>query len=238
VTPLPPVAILAGGLATRLGDHARSVPKALVEVAGAPFAFHQLRLLASHGAREIVYCVGHLGDQIEAAVGDGARFGLVVRYAHDGPGPRGTLGALRGAAGLLGEEFLVLYGDTYLRIDYGAVAAARRDRPWPALMTVLRNAGRWDRSNTAFDGERVLRHDKRAPSADLQWIDYGLGAWTAAALEGADPAQTDLSEAYGDLAAAGRLGGFEATERFYEIGTPAALAETGAFLRTAGRASG
>lgn len=228
---LPPVAILAGGLATRLGEHARTVPKALVEVAGEPFAFHQLRLLAGHGAREVVYCVGHLGEQIEATVGNGARFGLAVRYAHDGPVPAGTLGALRGALTLLGDEFLVLYGDTYLRIDYAAVAAARRAGHWPALMTVLRNEGRWDASNTAFDGRRVLRHDKRAPTPDMAWIDYGLGAWTAAALDATDPAHTDLSDAYADLAARGELGGYEATERFYEIGSPGALAETDAFLR-------
>jgi NDP-sugar pyrophosphorylase family protein len=231
VTALPPVAILSGGLATRLGEHARGTPKALVEVAGEPFAFHQLRLLASHGADEVVLCVGHLGGQIEATVGDGARLGLRIRYAYDGPAPVGTAGALRGALAMLGDEFLVLYGDTYLRIDYAAVAAARRDGGWAGLMTVLRNEGRWDTSNVEWDGRRVLRHDKRDPTPAMRWIDYGLGALTARALE--ETSHADLSDVYADLAARGELGGYEATKRFYEIGTPAALAETDAFLRSA-----
>ena len=120
---LDPIAILAGGLGTRLGERARHVPKALAPVAGEPFVFHQLRLLARHGAGRVVMCVGHLGEQIEAAVGDGGRFGLDVRYSFDGPRLAGTAGAVRKALDLLGERFLVTYGDTYLRIDYEAVQA-------------------------------------------------------------------------------------------------------------------
>lgn len=229
MTALPPVCILAGGLGTRLGA---PVPKTIVDVAGEPFALHQLRLLRESGAREVVYCVGHGGELVEATIGDGSRLGLSIRYSHDGPEPLGTAGAVRAALPLLGDEFLVLYGDTYLRVDYAAVAEARRRGSWVALMTVLHNDGRWGPSNADFDGRRVVRHDKRAPDPGLRWIDYGLGALTPAAL---DPPHDDLSDVYAELAATGRLGGFEASRRFYEIGSPAALAETDAFLRAAAR---
>jgi N-acetyl-alpha-D-muramate 1-phosphate uridylyltransferase len=222
---LGPVCILAGGLGTRLGDIGRETPKALLEVAGRPFALWQLELLRAHGAQRVVLCVGHLGEQVEAEIG--SPFGLDVRYAHDPPALAGTAGAIRGALDLLGERFLVLYGDTYLRIDYAGVDRAFAASGKPALMTVLRNAGRWDRSNVVLDGGEIVRYDKASPTPDMDWIDYGLGGLTAAAL---DEPGDDLAHVYAALAEHGELAAYEATERFYEIGTPESLAETSAFL--------
>jgi NDP-sugar pyrophosphorylase family protein len=226
---LPPVCILAGGLGTRLGERVRSVPKPLLEVAGEPFLHHQLRLLASHRASEVVLCVGYLGDQVEEQIGP-ERFGVRIAYSHDGPKPLGTLGAIRRAAPLLGERFLVLYGDTYLRLDYAAAAASWERSGLPAMMTVLRNEGRWDTSNAVLDGELVVAYDKRAPTADMHWIDYGLGGLLSTALDAVDAEVSDLAELDRQLADRRELFGFEASERFYEIGTPEALAETSEFL--------
>jgi N-acetyl-alpha-D-muramate 1-phosphate uridylyltransferase len=219
---LAPVCILAGGLGTRLGERVRDTPKPLIEVAGEPFLVHQLSLLRSHGARRIVLCVGYLGERIEARLGDRA-LGLELRYRYDPPDLAGTAGAVRAALDDLGERFLVLYGDTYLRIDYGAVEAASAG--WPALMTVLRNEGRWDASNADFRDGRVVRYEKGATG--MQWIDYGLSVLTPDALAGDE---ADLADVFRRLAASGRLAGYAASERFYEIGTPQGLAETEAFL--------
>src|ERR1700689_2295832 len=227
---LPPGCILAGGLGTRLGERVRDTPKPLIEVAGEPFLVHQLRLLAAYGAREIVLCVGYRGEQIQSRIGSECA-GLRVRYSFDAPGLDGTLGAVRRALPLLGERFLVLYGDTYLQIDYAALAATWQRSGLPAVMSVLRNEGRWDTSNVRFDGHLVNEYDKQAPTADMHWIDYGLGGLTTAALGRVTEGVRDLSVLYRELARCGELLGFEARERFYEIGTPAALAETDAFLR-------
>jgi MurNAc alpha-1-phosphate uridylyltransferase len=236
---LPPICILAGGLATRLGQVATNRPKALVEVAGEPFIFHQLRLLRAHGAQRVVICVGHLGSQIIDRVGS-KRCGLDILYSDEGPRPRGTLHAICKASALLGERFLVLYGDTYLRIDYLAAVRAWARSGLPAMMTVLRNRGLWGISNASFDGHFVTAYNKNAPSPGMQWIDYGLGGLTAPILATDGVKGTDLADLYGVLAERKGLFGFEATARFYEIGTPSALAETSAFLssevmpRTAG----
>ena len=226
---LPPVCILAGGLGTRLGERARDAPKPLLEVAGEPFLIHQLRLLASHGAREAVICVGYRGEMIESRIGD-TRFGMHIGYSHDGPGLDGTLGAIRRALPLLPERFLVLYGDTYLRVDYQAASNAWRESGLPALMVVLRNEGHWDISNARYERGRVRAYDKRAPTPEMSWIDYGLGGLSAATLERVSEAESDLAVLYGALARSGELCGYPATRRFYEIGTPAALEETEAFL--------
>jgi NDP-sugar pyrophosphorylase family protein len=198
-------------------------------VAGEPFLFHQLRLLAEHGAGRVVLCVGYLGELIERRVGP-SQFGIEITYSYDGPSPIGTLGAVRKAAPALGDRFLILYGDTYLRLDYAAVARAWEDSGLPALMTVLRNEGQWDVSNVCFDGTRVTRYDKRAPGPEMSWIDFGLGGLRAQALDRLSETADDLSDLYHQLARRGELFGFEATERFFEIGTPASLAETSDFL--------
>jgi NDP-sugar pyrophosphorylase family protein len=224
------VCILAGGLGTRLGERVRAVPKPLLEVAGEPFLIHQLRLLAEHGAQSVVLCVGYLGEQIEAAVGS-ERYGIAISYSRDGERPAGTLGAIRGALHLLSERFLVLYGDTYLKLDYAAAVADWARSGAPAMMTVLANEGRWDRSNVVFANDRVLVYDKHAPTPEMRWIDYGLGGLTTAALDAAPASESDVAVLYAELARRGELFGFEATERFHEIGSPEALAETDAFLR-------
>jgi NDP-sugar pyrophosphorylase family protein len=157
------------------------------------------------------------------------RFGVEIAYSHDGPALIGTLGAVRKAASALGDRFLVLYGDTYLRINYGAAAAGWEASGLPAMMTVLRNDGRWDASNASFDGSRVI-YDKRSPTPEMTWIDYGLGGLCREALGSVDEGVTDLADLYHELSRRGALFGYAASERFYEIGTPSALRETDAFL--------
>jgi NDP-sugar pyrophosphorylase family protein len=233
---LPAVCILAGGLGSRLGERVRETPKPLIEVAGEPFLYHQLRLLASQGAREVVLCVGYLGELIERQVG-GERFGLRLSYSFDAPGLDGTLGAIVRARALLGERFLVLYGDTYLRIDYGAAAEAWKGSGLPGMMSVLRNENRWDTSNAVYRDGRVLAYDKKSPAPEMHWIDYGLGGLEQPALDLLPPGTPSLADLYHRLAAEGKLCGVEASERFYEIGTPEGLLETDAFLRSLGRSS-
>src|SRR5215218_1596547 len=123
------VALLAGGLATRLRPITETVPKALVELAGKPFIDHQLALLRRNGIRRVVMCLGHLGERVREHCGDGSRYGMDLRYSFDGDTLMGTGGALVRAADLLDETFWVMYGDSYMDIDYRAVLAhfARTD---------------------------------------------------------------------------------------------------------------
>lgn len=226
-----PVAILAGGLATRMHPVTQTIPKSLIEVAGRPFIDYQLELLRAGGIQNVVLCVGHLGEMIEAHIGDGKRFGLSVRYSFDGEKLLGTGGALRRAVPLLGPDFFVLYGDSYLEIAYASVQAAFRERGKPALITVFRNEGKWDTSNVLFDGANVIRYDKRQPGSDMKFIDYGLGVLSADLLKSVGREAFDLSDVYAELAGDGRLAGFEAAKRFYEIGTPSGLALTDGHLK-------
>ena len=227
-----PVALLSGGLATRLGGIAKLVPKALMDIDGRPFIDYQLALLRRNGIRRVVLCVGYLGEQIQRYVGDGAGAGLQVSYSFDGKIPLGTGGALRRAAEQLGDVFWVIYGDSYMDIDYGAILVDFVTRRPPAMMTVLHNEGRWDRSNVEFDQGRVLRYDKKNPTPAMRFIDYGAALLSRQMLERIPIDQIyDLAELYRLLAPEGNLAGHEVFNRFYEIGTPASLEETRRYLQ-------
>ncbi|MBA3353475.1 MAG: NTP transferase domain-containing protein [Blastocatellia bacterium] len=227
-----PVAILAGGLATRLRPITEKIPKALVEVAGQPFIEHQLALLRTHGYTRVVLCVGYLGEMLEQHLGNGSRFGMSISYVADGPKLLGTGGALRRALPRLGDSFFVLYGDSYLPSEYGSVENAFQLSTKPALMTVLKNNNRWDTSNVVYRDGLIVCYDKRTQSEEMQFIDYGLSALNAQLLEKyEDGAAFDLSEVFSKLASEGELAGFEVTERFYEIGSPTGLAETALYLQ-------
>jgi MurNAc alpha-1-phosphate uridylyltransferase len=227
-----PVAILAGGLATRLRPVTETIPKALVDVAGMPFVLRQLDYLRRQGVGRVVMCVGYLGEQIEAVVGNGAAMGLSVSYSQDWPNLLGTGGALKQALPLLDSEFLVLYGDSYLPIDFTAVERAFLASGKPALMTVQRNANRWDRSNVLFRDSVIVEYNKRAPTPDMRHIDYGLAAISAEVL--ADEGTTgpfDLADIYHRLSLSGQLAGYEVHERFYEIGSHKGLAEAADYFK-------
>jgi NDP-sugar pyrophosphorylase family protein len=228
-----PVAILAGGLATRLRPLTDSIPKALVDVAGKPFIIRQLDYLRDEGVGHVVLCTGFLGEQIGSVVGDGSVCGLAVSYSQDWPKLLGTGGALKLALPLLGSRFLVLYGDSFLPIDFASVERSFLDSGKPALMTVMHNEGRWDSSNVLFRDGAIVEYNKRAPTAEMRHIDYGLGALSAAVLtEHAAEGAFDLADIYHDLSVSGRLAGLEVHERFYEIGSSKGLAEATDYFKS------
>ncbi len=221
-----PVVILAGGLATRLRPLTEKIPKALVEVAGKPFLEHQIDLLKQNAIADVILCVGHLGEMIERRYGDGEAFGIRIRYSSDGPELLGTGGAIKKAAALLTDGFFVLYGDSYLPVDYRAVLGAFQEAGKPALMTVFANADAWDTSNVWFEHGRVRLYSKREKLPEMRHIDYGLMICTRQIFDGSPEAVPfELADTLEKLSRKGQLAGHEVNQRFYEIGSPAGLAE-------------
>jgi len=228
-----PVAILAGGLATRLRPITEKIPKSLVPVAGKPFLAHQLELLRSRGIRRTVLCVGYMGEMIQRDFGDGSAFGVRLEYSFDGPKLLGTGGAIKRALPLLGDEFFVLYGDSYLPAEYRPVAEFFRRSGKLGCMTVYRNEGRYDTSNVVFRDDEIVVYDKKNRVPEMQYIDYGLSLFKAAVFDSYAPDQPfDLAEVMGRLVREKQLAGYEVRERFYEIGSPAGLAELESLLQS------
>jgi MurNAc alpha-1-phosphate uridylyltransferase len=229
--------VLAGGIGTRMRPQTEEAPKALLPVLGKPFADWQLELLAKQGIERVLYSVGYRGEMIRDHVGDGSRFGLEVGYVDEGEHLRGTGGALRLALDLgeLEEAFFVLYGDSYLPVDFGAIERAWEQTPLPALMTVFRNDGQWDASNAIYDAGRVVGYDKDRPADrvdEMLWIDYGLSILTRDVVaERISPdVVTDLADVMRNLSLDGELAGYEVSERFYEAGSPEGLRDLEQYL--------
>lgn len=228
-----PVALLAGGMATRLRPITAKIPKLLVEVAGEPFFSHQIRLLKAAGLTRIVLCVGYLGEMIIDQYGDGAKWGVEIDYAFDGPKLLGTGGALIAALPKLGDAFYVLYGDSYLPVDYRAVGDFFLRSGQLGLMTVYENHGRYDTSNVEFSAGEIRRYDKKIKTPAMHHIDYGLGVFRAAAFDGFPrDAVVDLAEVQKSLVARRQLAGYEIKQRFYEIGSHEGLNELDTLLRS------
>jgi len=231
-------AILAGGLGTRIrsvtGD---AIPKALIPVAGRPFVDRQLEWLSRTGVTSVVFCIGHLGAQLRDHAGDGARWGLSIRWVDEGSALRGTAGALRLAAdqGALEERFLLTYGDSYLPVSFQEVWDAFLRSGKPALMAVFRNAGQWDRSNVQVRPDGTVRYEKGVPAGTpgFDFIDYGVSALERRVLlERVPPGeQADLAAVLGALGREGLLAGHEVRQRFYEVGSPEGLADLEGFLQ-------
>jgi len=219
--------ILAGGLGTRLRPLTHELPKVLVPVDGKPFLHHQIELLKEHGIRDIVLCVGHLGDQIRACFGEGDRLGVRIRYSEERRMLLGTAGALKNAEPLLEDDFFLLYGDSYLLVDYGEVMRYFRNGACGlGLMVVYRNADRYERSNVIVRDGRVAVYAKEGRTPGMEYINYGLSVLRKEALRlvptGRPSSQEEL---YRLLIERGELQAWETDYRFYEIGSERGLAE-------------
>jgi NDP-sugar pyrophosphorylase family protein len=226
--------LLAGGLGTRMRPFTETRPKALIPVLGRPFADWQLRHLAAQGIERVLYCIGHGGEMLSEYVGTGNRFGLSVRWVSEGDDLRRTAGALRLALDRheLDEVFFVLYGDSYLLADMSQVATAWEASGLPALMTVLRNEGQWDRSNVIYADDKA-----GPPQSAMHWIDYGLSVITRTLIRDRVPPDTvaDLADLFNTLSLDGELAGFEVGDRFYEAGSPQGVRDLEGYLERVNR---
>ncbi len=227
-TLLPPVCLLAGGRGIRLGSLTDSLPKPMVEVAGRPFIDWPLFQLKDAGFTRVVICIGYCGDALREHVKDGSAFGLEVDYSEDGPDLIGTLGAVRRATPLLGTVIPLMYADTYLRVDFAAVARAHMAGAFPWTMTVLHNRGRWDTSNCVVADGLVVAYSKKPPPEAAEWIDYGFSVLSAEVI--VNGGEADLASLAERLSGLRQIAASPVADRFFEIGTPEGLLETSRFL--------
>mgnify|MGYP001223093129 CR=1 FL=1 len=222
-----PTAILSGGLATRLHPVTKTLPKALIKISGQPFIFHQLKFLRKQGIRKVVICIGHLGEMIKSCVGDGSKFDLEILYSSEEEKLLGTGGAIKKALPKLGENFFVLYGDTFLPINFNLVEKAYMASDKLCMMTILKNDGKWDQSNVLFKKNKLIEYNKRKPTIEMKYIDYGLSILSADIFKTyLNKSIFDLSDLYESLSVQNKIEGYQVYERFYEIGTHNAIKET------------
>lgn len=226
-----PVAILCGGLASRLYPITKTIPKALIKVSGQPFIYHQLTYLRQQGIKKVILCIGNLGKILKSYIGDGSRFGLKILYSSDESKLLGTGGAIKKALSILGNKFFILYGDTFLPVNFNSVEKAYLLSNKLCLLTVIKNDNKWDRSNVLFKNSRLIEYNKQSPSNKMRYIDYGLSVVSASIFDSySNNSFFDLSSVYESLSTKKQIEGFKVYKRFYEIGTPNSIKETEKYL--------
>ncbi len=226
------VAILAGGLATRLRPLSQEQPKSMVQILGKPFLEYQLDFLKRDGINDIVLCIGHLGEQIENYFEDGSKFGVSIKYSRE-DNLIGTAGALKNASGLLEDVFFTLYGDSYLFLDFKDIMSFFESRDKPSLMTVYENHDKYAKSNTAVEGELVRKYSKDERTADMVYIEYGVNIFKKEIFEMLPEGHSPLEQLFPRLIEKGELLAYEVGERFYDIGSYQGLEEFKGFAQNA-----
>ena len=224
------VAILAGGLATRLKDLTRNRAKSMVEVRGKPFLEYQLGLLRRGGVKNIILCLGHMGEQVKEYFGDGSKYGVDIRYSLENR-LMGTAGALKKAEALLNDVFFTMYGDSYLFVDCSLAMAYFESQNKLALMTVYKNCNRYGKSNTVVKGNLVSKFSQSQRTEDMVYIEYGVNIFRKEALGLVPENQSySLDDLFPKLIERRELLAFGVKERFYEIGSPHGLKEFEQYL--------
>jgi len=217
------VVLLSGGLATRMRPITEKIPKAMLDVAGKPFIYHQLKLLEKKNINCVVICLGYLGEIIETYIKNNTDFNLRIHYSYDGDKLLGTGGAIKKALMYLDDSFFVLYGDSYLDVDYAKIENVYRNSDKKGLMTVLKNNNKWDLSNVIFENNEIIMYSKKLQLKEMNYIDYGLGILSKQDFIDYKETVFDLAYVYEKLVKDKQLIGYEIFERFYEIGSKEGL---------------
>jgi NDP-sugar pyrophosphorylase family protein len=227
-----PVVILAGGLATRLQSLKKKLPKALIKISGKPFIYHQLTYLRKEGIKKVIICIGYLGDRIKNYVGNGKKFDIEVLYSKDWPHLLGTGGAIKNALPLITDKFFILYGDTFLPINYKDIVKFHLKNKSKSVITIIKNKGMWDKSNINFKNNKIIEYNKFNNGLEMEYIDYGLSLLSKDIFNKYPPKKSfDLSVIFRQLIIQKKLLGFEVYKRFYEIGSIKGLRQTKKFLK-------
>lgn len=226
-----PIAILAGGFATRLGSLVKKTPKCMLEFNGKPFVDWQLDLLIKNGYTDFIFCLSHQAELVQKHLGDGKTKGINIQYSMDGETQLGTGGAILKALPLLGKSFGVIYGDSYLPINYLTIEEEFLTSNSQALMTVYKNQNQLDASNVEFLDGRLLNYEKGSNNQRMLHIDYGVTFFKKTAFQPwMSQSKFDLSQVCHQLATHEQLTGFEVFDRFYEIGSVQGIKEFSAYL--------
>ena len=226
-----PIAVLAGGLATRLGPLTESVPKCMLEINGSPFIDWQIRLLKDAGYREFIFCLSHKSQVIQEYLGDGSRFGVSIKFSIDGGTQLGTGGAIIKAVPLLGDEFAVIYGDSYLPINYNDFELAFKYSNSVAMMSLFKNNGQIEASNAELLENGYVNYQKGIIDSRKEYIDYGVSYFRKEAFISYFPNQPiDLAEICQSLSSNMKLTGYEVFQRYYEVGSHQGIKEFSNYL--------
>ena len=224
-----PVIILAGGKATRLGKIAKNTPKSLIKINNHPFLYHQLIYLEKQGIKEVIICAGHLGFKIKKFI-EKKKINLKIKYFNDGKKLLGTGGAIKKILPFVKNNFFVMYGDSYLPINFRNVQKLYINSKKLGLITIYKNKNKLDKSNITLKSGNIY-YDKFKPIKGMHYIDYGLNILNKRVFKYFNlKKKFDLAEVLNLISKKNLLTFMLVKKRFYEIGSLNGIKDTEDFL--------
>lgn len=212
--------ILAAGRGERMRPLSDKTPKPLLRVGGKPLIVGTLERLRTAGVSEFVINHAHLGHQIEAMLGDGARFGVSIQYSsEEQTGALETAGGIANALGLLGDQpFIAAAGDIYCEFDYGHLVRHHLG-DCSAHLVLVANPAHNPKGDFALDGS-TLRN-----CGEVLHTFSGIGLYHPGLLAGILPgSRSKLAPLLRQAADAGKASGELHHGIWQDIGTPERLA--------------
>lgn len=207
--------ILAAGRGERMRPLTDTMPKPLLRVGGRPLIEHLIRALARAHYRDLVINHSYLGAAIETALGDGAKYGVRIRYSPEPPRALETGGGIRQALPLLGDAFLVVNGDVWTDYPFERLAQPLKGL---AHLVLVDNPAHHPRGDFALTEDLVRDAEPRLTFA-------GIGVYRAALFAGAPAERFPLVSVLRRAIATGQASGEHYRGRWYDIGTPERLRE-------------
>lgn len=224
--------ILCGGLATRLGNLSKRIPKSMIQIEGKSFLEYQIENLKKYSIKDIILCVGHLSEKIENYFGNGEKLGVNIKYSYDREKLLGPMGAVKNAESKLEEVFFIMYGDSYISIDFQKVYAFFIKNNKLGLMVVYKNYDKYDNSNLSVKDNMVIGHKASGITDNINYIDYGTSVLRRKSLNLiSEDTFCSTEQFFIKLIIKKELLAYEANKRFYHIGTPNSLEEFREFIK-------
>jgi NDP-sugar pyrophosphorylase family protein len=204
----------------------------MIQINGKPFLEYQIENLKKNEISDIVLCVGHLSEKIESYFGKGERFGVNIKYSHDGEKLLGPMGAVKNAESLLENNFFIMYGDSYLTLDFKKVHSFFIKENKLGLMVVYKNFNKFDKSNLIVENNLVTAYGENNRTKEMIYIDYGTSVIRKKSLDliPIDEYFT-TGQFFVKLIENKELLAFEADNRFYHIGNPESLEELRNYIK-------
>ena len=225
-----PIVVLVGGLGRRLGNKVKKNPKPLIKINGKPFLEIILTNLINKGFKKIVLCTGYLESKILKFVKK-KKIKAKIIISSDGKSLLDTGGAIKKARNKVSNKFFLMYGDTFLPIDFEKIEKKYLKQKKPVLMTILKNNNKFDKSNV-FYNKKTLLYSKDNYDAKMKYIDYGLLVFNKNVFKTIKKKKFPLSLLLNKLSLKNLIYGYKVYKRFYEIGSIKGLRETKKYLKS------
>jgi len=215
---LKQIVIIAGGLATRLQPITETIPKSMVLLKGKPFFEYQIELCKKNGVREIIFCGGHLWEQVNNYFGNGEKFGVKIIYSIENE-KLDTGGAVKNAFEHLDDEFFVMYGDSYLTLDWQKAYKFLKKSGAKGLMTTYENNWHPEPSNVLVGGGGYIKeYNKEKPGKEMRFIEYGINIFPKDIIKKIPGKSFPISRYFDFLIKRGQLVSYPSKDRFFEVG--------------------